>query len=152
MLETLALPQYVNAPIHALRASMCGTFDFGHGRIEKIPDFNVFSGGDANVPDAAKAAWVTTNSPPAACSPTPSCCPPDSATTIFRPDLFAQAAQLARSANPLNLRALKSSGHWPTLLTAFLYFDFSFMVWTLLGPLGAQIGETLHLTRGSRKG
>ena len=40
---------------------------------------------------------------------------------------------------------LKSSGHWPTLLTAFLYFDFSFMVWTILGPLGAQIGETLHL-------
>jgi NNP family nitrate/nitrite transporter-like MFS transporter len=46
----------------------------------------------------------------------------------------------------MNLRALKSSGHWPTLLTAFLYFDVSFMVWTLLGPLGVQIGETLHLT------
>ncbi|MDR3404894.1 MAG: MFS transporter [Chthoniobacter sp.] len=41
---------------------------------------------------------------------------------------------------------LKSSGHWPTLLTAFLYFDFSFMVWTVLGPLGAQIGEALHLS------
>ncbi|MES2571308.1 MAG: MFS transporter [Verrucomicrobiota bacterium] len=41
---------------------------------------------------------------------------------------------------------LKSSGHWPTLLTAFLYFDFSFMVWTVLGPLGAQIGESLHLS------
>src|SRR6185436_7185260 len=37
-------------------------------------------------------------------------------------------------------------GHWPTLLTAFLYFDFSFMAWTLLGPLGVQIGETLHLS------
>jgi len=46
---------------------------------------------------------------------------------------------------PLNLSALKKSGHWPTLLTAFLYFDFSFMVWTVLGPLGAQIGEALHL-------
>lgn len=41
---------------------------------------------------------------------------------------------------------LKSSGHWPTLLTAFLYFDVSFMVWTILGALGAQIGTTLHLT------
>lgn len=40
---------------------------------------------------------------------------------------------------------LKRSGHWPTLLTAFLYFDFAFMVWTVLGPLGAQIGETLGL-------
>ena len=46
----------------------------------------------------------------------------------------------------MNLRALKSSGHWPTLLTSFLYFDVSFMVWTLLGPLGVQIGETLHLS------
>ena len=38
------------------------------------------------------------------------------------------------------------AGHWPTLFTAFLYFDFSFMAWTLLGPLGAQIGEALHLS------
>jgi NNP family nitrate/nitrite transporter-like MFS transporter len=45
----------------------------------------------------------------------------------------------------LKFSALKNSGHWPTLLTAFLYFDFSFMVWTILGPLGAQIGESLHL-------
>jgi MFS transporter, NNP family, nitrate/nitrite transporter len=42
--------------------------------------------------------------------------------------------------------SLLRSGHWPTLLTAFLYFDFSFMAWTLLGPLGAQVGEALHLS------
>jgi NNP family nitrate/nitrite transporter-like MFS transporter len=46
----------------------------------------------------------------------------------------------------MRLSDLKSSGHWPTLLTAFLYFDFSFMAWTLLGPLGAQIGEALRLS------
>jgi NNP family nitrate/nitrite transporter-like MFS transporter len=46
----------------------------------------------------------------------------------------------------MKLTDLKNSGHWPTLATAFLYFDFSFMVWTLLGPLGAQIGEALHLS------
>lgn len=46
----------------------------------------------------------------------------------------------------MKISDLKNSGHWPTLLTAFLYFDFSFMVWTLLGPLGAQIGETLRLS------
>lgn len=46
----------------------------------------------------------------------------------------------------MNLRSLRESGHWPTLLTAFLYFDVSFMIWTLLGPLGVQIGESLHLT------
>src|ERR1700739_973534 len=46
----------------------------------------------------------------------------------------------------MKLSDLKNAGHWPTLLTAFLYFDFSFMVWTVLGPLGAQIGESLHLS------
>ncbi|MDB6139221.1 MAG: transporter [Verrucomicrobiaceae bacterium] len=51
----------------------------------------------------------------------------------------------------MKLSDLKSSGHWPTLLTAFLYFDFSFMAWTVLGPLGAQIGESLHLD-ASQKG
>ncbi len=28
-----------------------------------------------------------------------------------------------------------ASGHTPTLIAAFLYFDFAFMVWVLLGPL-----------------
>lgn len=46
----------------------------------------------------------------------------------------------------MKLSDLKNSGHWPTLLAAFLYFDFSFMVWTVLGPLGAQIGEALNLS------
>lgn len=46
----------------------------------------------------------------------------------------------------MKLSNIKTSGHWPTLLTAFLYFDFSFMVWTVLGPLGAQIGESLGLS------
>ncbi len=47
--------------------------------------------------------------------------------------------------NALKLSELKSAGHLPTLLTAFLYFDFAFMVWTVLGPLGPMIGEGLHL-------
>lgn len=50
----------------------------------------------------------------------------------------------------MKLSDLKHSGHWPTLLTAFLYFDFSFMAWTVLGALGAQIGESLHLDAGQK--
>jgi MFS transporter, NNP family, nitrate/nitrite transporter len=46
----------------------------------------------------------------------------------------------------MKLSDLRNAGHWPTLLAAFLSFDFSFMVWTVLGPLGAQIGETLNLS------
>jgi NNP family nitrate/nitrite transporter-like MFS transporter len=46
----------------------------------------------------------------------------------------------------MSIKALRTSGHWPTLLTAFLYFDVSFMVWTVMGPLGAHIGNALTLT------
>jgi NNP family nitrate/nitrite transporter-like MFS transporter len=46
----------------------------------------------------------------------------------------------------MNISDLKKAGHWPTLLAAFLYFDVSFMIWTLLGPLGVQIGESLGLS------
>ena len=42
------------------------------------------------------------------------------------------------------------SGHWPTLFAAFLYFDLSFMVWVLLGPLGVQIARDLGLTAAQK--
>ena len=42
-----------------------------------------------------------------------------------------------------NFKALKGQGHAPTLFAAFLYFDFSFMVWTMLGPLVTEISESL---------
>lgn len=38
------------------------------------------------------------------------------------------------------------SGHWPTLFSAFLYFDMSFMVWVMLGPLGVHITQDLGLS------
>ena len=37
------------------------------------------------------------------------------------------------------------AGHTPTLLSAFFYFDMSFMVWVLLGSLGVQISRDLGL-------
>ncbi len=43
----------------------------------------------------------------------------------------------------MKLRDLKKEGHWPTLFAAFLYFDFSFMMWTMLGPLATEISESL---------
>ncbi len=42
-----------------------------------------------------------------------------------------------------SFKELKGQGHFPTLLAAFLYFDFSFMVWTMLGPLATEISESL---------
>lgn len=44
-----------------------------------------------------------------------------------------------------HLKDFARSGHPPTLLSSFLYFDVSFMVWVLLGPLGTYVAEDLHL-------
>jgi NNP family nitrate/nitrite transporter-like MFS transporter len=38
------------------------------------------------------------------------------------------------------------SGHPPTLLAAFLYFDFSFAIWVLNGAMGPFITESFHLS------
>lgn len=43
------------------------------------------------------------------------------------------------------------AGHRPTLFAAFLYFDLSFMVWVILGPLAVQIAADLNLS-ASQKG
>lgn len=43
------------------------------------------------------------------------------------------------------------AGHLPTLIAAFLYFDVSFMIWVMLGPLGPFLSESLKLS-ASQKG
>jgi len=42
------------------------------------------------------------------------------------------------------------AGHAPTLAAAFLYFDLSFMVWVMLGPLGVQIAKDLGLNAAQK--
>jgi NNP family nitrate/nitrite transporter-like MFS transporter len=45
-----------------------------------------------------------------------------------------------------NVKMSMKSGHPPTLLAAFLYFDFSFAVWVLNGAMGPFISEQFHLS------
>ncbi|NDU86626.1 nitrate/nitrite transporter [Ferrovum sp.] len=45
----------------------------------------------------------------------------------------------------MDMKIFLKSGHSPTLLASFLYFDISFMVWVMLGPLGVNIANDLHL-------
>ncbi|SMC22958.1 MFS transporter, NNP family, nitrate/nitrite transporter [Andreprevotia lacus DSM 23236] len=47
-------------------------------------------------------------------------------------------------------RSFWRAGHTPTLLSAFLYFDLSFMVWYLLGPLQIQLAQALSLNTQQR--
>ena len=42
------------------------------------------------------------------------------------------------------------SGHFPTLLSCFLYFDLSFAVWVMLGPMAVLIAKDLHLDAGQK--
>lgn len=46
----------------------------------------------------------------------------------------------------MNWREFSKEGHWPTLLSAFLYFDVSFMVWVVLGPLSLYLSQDLGLS------
>lgn len=46
----------------------------------------------------------------------------------------------------MQLKDFLKSGHTPTLFSAFLYFDVSFMVWVILGPLGVFVARDLGLT------
>jgi NNP family nitrate/nitrite transporter-like MFS transporter len=45
----------------------------------------------------------------------------------------------------VNMKQFLKSGHPPTLIAAFLYFDFSFAVWVLNGAMGPFISEAFHL-------
>ena len=46
----------------------------------------------------------------------------------------------------VNMKQFLKSGHPPTLIAAFLYFDFSFAVWVLNGAMGPFISEAFHLS------
>ncbi|WP_263366510.1 nitrate/nitrite transporter [Edaphobacter bradus] len=46
----------------------------------------------------------------------------------------------------MELKKFLKSGHFPTLLSSLFYFDISFMVWVLLGPLAPFIAVQLKLS------
>jgi NNP family nitrate/nitrite transporter-like MFS transporter len=50
----------------------------------------------------------------------------------------------------MQLRAFLRAGHWPTLASAFLYFDTSFMVWVLLGALANSIVADFDLSAAQK--
>ncbi len=50
----------------------------------------------------------------------------------------------------MHLREFLRCGHRGSLLSAFLYFDVSFMVWVLIGALGSSIADDLHLNSAGK--
>ena len=53
---------------------------------------------------------------------------------------------LLSRAHVSSIKGFLRSGHTPTLISALLYFDVSFMAWVLLGPLAPFLRDELHLT------
>ena len=48
---------------------------------------------------------------------------------------------MSRQERNMSFREFRKAGHAPTLAAAFLYFDASFMIWVIMGPLGPFIGK-----------
>lgn len=94
IIDALAQPQYINATPASLRRGLSGSFDFGFGRVEELPGFNVFSRHDANEPGAEKAAWIVNHLLRSGAIQDRSILQTAPARTIFRTDLFDQARQL----------------------------------------------------------
>lgn len=46
----------------------------------------------------------------------------------------------------MSVKEFARAGHWPTLLSAFLYFDIRFMVRVLLGAVGVFVAQDFGLT------
>jgi ABC-type nitrate/sulfonate/bicarbonate transport system substrate-binding protein len=99
VMEALAQPEYLDAPIQALRMSMSGTFDFGHGRIEKDRDFHIFARGDANRPTREKGEWVLQQMSGSGLIEDATALPTDLISHGFRTDLYDEAQRLVK-ANP----------------------------------------------------
>jgi len=50
----------------------------------------------------------------------------------------------------MSTKGFRRAGHTPSLVAALLHFDVSFMVWVLLGALGAYVASDLHLSAAQK--
>ena len=90
---TLARPEYVNVPAAALRRSFEGTFDFGHGRVRRVAEFNVFYRHAANEPSGDKMAWVIRHLHESGLCKQTSVLNFALGRQVFRADIFEQAVK-----------------------------------------------------------
>jgi ABC-type nitrate/sulfonate/bicarbonate transport system substrate-binding protein len=93
VIETIAQPEFVNAPAKAVRMSLGGKFDCGNARAGKAGGQHIFHSEDANDPSPDKARWVIENLVRSGTVPDPALIAPDAAERCFRSDIFHQALQ-----------------------------------------------------------
>src|SRR5436190_15640707 len=115
--ETLARPQYVNAPADCVRTGLVGPFEFGGGRVPAFIDLNIFNRNNANDPTDEKAAWVMEHLYELLQSGAmifPSLARTPVLKNVFRRDVFERAKQVVSrpnqndlSANPYETQSIK---------------------------------------------
>jgi ABC-type nitrate/sulfonate/bicarbonate transport system substrate-binding protein len=97
IIATLAQPAYVNVPAAALRRGFSAEFDFGHGEVRHVPNFDVFHRHNANEPSGDKAAWILQRLRASGLCKDVSVLNSELGRRIFRTDLFAQVVALSHS-------------------------------------------------------
>ncbi len=88
--EMLSSPVYLNLPAKVIAPALLGRFACGHGRVESVPDFHVFSQGDAGAPTPARAASLQSELVNAGLVPR-ALADPSLPRRLFREDLYREA-------------------------------------------------------------
>ena len=93
--KILAKSQYVGADEEVIANSMTGTFEYEKGDIRDVPDFNVFFRHNATFPFYSDAIWYLTQMRRwgQIAEHKPDSWYKDIAKKVYRPDIYAQAAQ-----------------------------------------------------------
>jgi ABC-type nitrate/sulfonate/bicarbonate transport system substrate-binding protein len=88
--DMLAPPHHLNLPAKVIAPALLGRFVCGHGRTESIPDFHVFSCGDASAPTPVRAAALQSELVAAGLVPR-ALAPASLPRRLFREDLYREA-------------------------------------------------------------
>lgn len=93
--QILSQPQYVGADEKVIANSMTGTFEYQHGDIRSLPDFNVFFRYHATYPFYSDCIWFLTQMRRwgQIAGAKPDEWYADIAKKVYRPDIYRQAAQ-----------------------------------------------------------
>lgn len=93
--EMLSQPEYVGADAEVIANSMTGTFEYEKGDVREVPDFNVFFRYNATYPYYSDAIWYLTQMRRwgQIGQAQPDSWYMDVAKKVYRPDIYAQAAQ-----------------------------------------------------------
>jgi len=102
LIDVLVRPEYVGVPESALRLGVRGEFDFGHGHVRVIRDFNIFHQRKANEPSGEKIAWVLQHMRDSGLCPDHSALNFALGRRVFRADIFEQAARLRASTETIH--------------------------------------------------